>query len=224
MSNSLSQVGFLRSYVRREGRITVAQRRAMDDLWSCYGLSASDAFEHQCFARRQPLVLEIGFGMGQSLLQMAAANPHENYLGVEVYRPGVGAALLESSRQALDNIKFYNEDVVAVCTHALPLQCLHRVQVFFPDPWPKKRHHKRRLIQPPFVQLLSARLEVGGVLHLATDVDSYAEHMRAVMGSQANLQPVTVLADLPYQRPHTKFEAAGLAKGHCIHDLVYQVV
>jgi tRNA (guanine-N7-)-methyltransferase len=222
MSIQLAHQRILRSYVRREGRMTPGQQRALAHLWSRYGVSASEPLSAQCDAGSQALVLEIGFGMGQSLLQMAAANPHEYYLGVEVYRPGVGALLAELDKQAIENIKVYQEDAALVCSQCIAQKSLHRIQIFFPDPWPKKKHHKRRLVQKPFIDMLASRLTSGGLLHLATDVASYAEHMQAVMAAQPSFGPGPALDQLSYQRPMTKFEKAGLAKGHGIYDLVYQ--
>ena len=222
MSIVLAKQRILRSYVRREGRITPGQQRALAHLWARYGLSASEPRSAQCELGSQALVLEIGFGMGQSLLQMAEANPHECYLGVEVYRSGVGALLAEIDKRAIENINVYQEDATLVCSQSIAKQSLHRIQIFFPDPWPKKKHHKRRLIQKAFVEVLASRLMPGGLLHMATDVASYAEHMQAVMAAQPSFGPGPGLDQLPYQRPMTKFEKAGLAKGHGIYDLVYQ--
>lgn len=216
----------LRSFVRREGRFTPAQQRALRTLWSHYGVDYSgqprdlDAL----FGRRAPRVLEIGFGNGEALLHAAVLQPECDLLGIEVYRPGVGRALNALAAQGIGNVRICCHDAVEVLRHEIVNASLDEVRIYFPDPWPKKRHHKRRLIQPSFVQLLAERLRPGGRLHLATDWPSYAEHMRAVLAAEPAFAPALgtdpVIAR-PHWRPQTRFELRGRERGHPVCDLLY---
>ena len=216
----------IRSFVRREGRMTTGQKKAFDTLWSVYGLDPGETLAdiHAPFGRQAPVVLEIGFGMGGSLAQQAAEQPHIDFIGIEVHRPGVGHLLSLIGAQALTNVRLYCADAVEVLNHCIPNESLSGVQVFFPDPWPKKRHHKRRLIQTPFVQLLAAKLQARGTLHLATDWENYAEHMLQVMNScaeYANTSTDGLFVKRPASRPLTKFESRGQRLGHGVWDLVF---
>ena len=167
----------IRSFVHRPGRVTRAQRRALETLWPRYGVDASDAFAPcAVFTRAGPLMLEVGFGMGDALVAMAAAHPERNYLGVDVYPPGIGSALLKIDARGLDNVRLVRADVLDVL-RSLENSSLAGVLVFFPDPWPKKRHHKRRLVQAPFVDLVCEKLVIGGKFELATDWEPYAVDM-----------------------------------------------
>lgn len=217
----------IRSFVIREGRMTPAQQRALDQGWSQYGLQLADGKVdyQQVFGNSNPVIVEIGFGMGQSLYDMAEANPAKNYIGIEVHRPGVGALLKLLLNKPLTNIRIYNDDAVEVLARCLPDNALQGVQLYFPDPWPKKRHHKRRIVQPDFIKRIHAKLAVGGYLHMATDWENYAEHMMEVM-SQApgftNAYGAGRFADdRPNQRPLTKFEQRGERLGHGVWDLVF---
>ncbi|MFO7602586.1 MAG: tRNA (guanosine(46)-N7)-methyltransferase TrmB, partial [Gammaproteobacteria bacterium] len=209
----------IRSFVRREGRLTRGQQRALDELWPRYGIEAG---AHTidlaaCFGRAASTVLEIGFGNGASLAEMARANPQNNYLGIEVHRPGVGNLLLQLEAEAIDNVRVICADAVEVLQEMIPDAALDRVQLFFPDPWHKKKHHKRRIVQPAFVALLRQKLTPGGVFHLATDWQDYAEHMLTVMSAAegfVNLCGAGQYAPRPAYRPLTKFEQRGQRLGH----------
>lgn len=213
--------GRIRSYVRREGRLTPAQRRALTALWPRYGLAGSHPLElNRVFPTRQPVILEIGFGNGESLVHMASNHPQFNYLGIEVHRPGVGHLLLMLEREGLTNVKVFCADAVEILQTILPERSLRRINIFFPDPWPKKRHHKRRLIQTGFIQLLAGKLENQGLLHLATDWRDYAEHMRQVLANCPEFHRIDCQSVIP-PRPPTKYERKGMKLGHPVIDLVY---
>ena len=216
----------IRSYVLRAGRMTDAQQRAFDEGWERFGIDYDGSLLDidAAFGRPGRRILEIGFGMGQSLVEMAAADPASNFIGVEVHRPGVGKLLHGMAEQGLDNIRVYCHDAVEVLTNCIAPQSLDTVQIFFPDPWHKKRHHKRRLIQPPFVELLSSRLKPGGLLHLATDWENYAEQMLEVLDASAELKNLAgpgQYSPRPDYRPLTKFERRGERLGHGVWDLLY---
>ena len=216
----------IRSFVLRQGRMTEGQKKAYERSWPVYGLSREHGMidPRQVFGREAMLNLEIGFGMGKSLADMAEAAPEQDFIGVEVHLAGVGALLKEIEDRGLDNVRVYRIDANDVIDLCLPDACLDRVMVFFPDPWHKKRHHKRRLVQPEFVQRLRHKLRVGGILHLATDWENYAEHMREVMnGSEgfANTQGESEYSPRPEDRPITKFEQRGERLGHGVWDLLF---
>ncbi|MCB1855137.1 MAG: tRNA (guanosine(46)-N7)-methyltransferase TrmB [Halieaceae bacterium] len=217
----------IRSYVLRTGRMTDAQQRAFDRNWSRWGLehSAGELDFDRVFGRGGPRVLEIGFGMGQSLVAMAAAAPDSNFIGVEVHRPGVGKLLHSMEERGVDNIRVYCHDAVEVLRDCIPRASLDTVQIFFPDPWHKKKHHKRRLIQPDLVGQLVERLKPGGTLHLATDWEPYAAQMMAVLSATpglANTHGDGQFAPRPEHRPLTKFELRGERLGHGVWDLVFR--
>lgn len=206
--------------------MTVAQRRALEALWPRYGIDISGVMDldHE-FGRRAPRFLEIGFGMGDALAEMAARHPERDFLGIEVYAPGVGSLLARLEREGLENIRLVRDDAVQVLESALPAESLDCVMLHFPDPWPKKRHHKRRLVQPAFVELVRGRLKHGGRFQLATDWEDYAQHMRRVLESDGGLRNVAgpgAFAPRPPERPVTKFETRGVRLGHGIRDLVYE--
>ena len=217
----------IRSFVRREGRLTLGQQRAIDTFWTNFGVDPGPRTLRleEVFQRRAPRVLEIGFGDGESLAAMAARHPEEDYLGIEVHRPGVGHLLQRADRLGLTNLKVMCADAVEVLTERLPDACFIRIQIFFPDPWPKKRHHKRRLIQPPFALLLARKLRPGGHLHLATDWEDYAHHMLRVLETAApfvNTAGLGRFTPRPAYRPLTKFEHRGQRLGHGVRDLVFK--
>lgn len=210
-----------KSFVKREGRFTPAQEKAWLLYWKEYGLTCNQQAiaPEQIFLRAAPLVVEIGFGMGASLLETAIRHPESNFIGIEVHRPGVGALLHHMHAQQIKNIRIYCEDAVDVLTHALPKNSVDRFCIFFPDPWPKSRHHKRRLIQPAFVTLLASRLKMSGIIHLATDWDEYAAHMREVFAHSSLMQPTTTC--IHADRPLTKYEARAKKLGHTVQDLMF---
>jgi len=215
----------IRSYVRRQGRTTAAQARAVAELLPRYGIAFSPApiDLDRAFGRRAPKILEIGFGMGETTALIAAANPQTDYLGVEVHGPGVGALLRRIETQGLRNVRVIQHDAVEVVEQMIAPATLDGVHVFFPDPWPKKRHHKRRLLQPDFVRLLAARMKPGACLHAATDWEDYAVQMLEVLSAEPLLEnTATGYAPRPETRPLTKFEARGARLGHGVWDLVFR--
>ncbi|WP_417664399.1 tRNA (guanosine(46)-N7)-methyltransferase TrmB [Pseudidiomarina donghaiensis] len=219
----------IRSFVKREGRLTKGQAAALERTWPRMGLTHEQGLLDldTVFGRQAPTVLEIGFGMGKSLVAMAKAAPEKNFIGIEVHRPGVGACLMDAEEANLTNLRVYEHDAVEVLRDCIADNSLATVQVFFPDPWHKKRHHKRRLIQPEFVEALRNKLAVGGVLHLATDWENYAEHMLEVMSTASNwrnLAADNMYIPRPQERPLTKFEQRGERLGHGVWDLKFERV
>jgi len=216
----------VRSFVRREGRLTQGQQRALDEYMPRFGLQPAGRLDlGQAFGRDAPCHLEIGFGNGASLLAMAQAHPENNYLGIEVHRPGVGNLLLQVEKLGLTNIRVMCMDAVEVVRDHLADACLDAVYIFFPDPWHKTRHRKRRLVQPEFVALLRQRLKPGGLLHMATDWEDYARHMLAVMQQAegfTNLAADGRYCERPAYRLLTKFEQRGLRLGHGVWDLLFR--
>ena len=219
----------IRSFVRREGRLTSGQERAIATLGPQLLLDPQGGFLDltEVFGRTSPVTLEIGFGNGESLATQAQAHPERNYIGIEVHRPDVGHLLQIVERLNLDNLRVFNADAVEVLEHCIADDSLAGIQIFFPDPWHKKRHHKRRLIQPEFVALLTRKLAPGGRVHLATDWGEYAEHMCEVMEAApdlTNLHGPREFAPQPTDRPPTKFEQRGKRLGHGVWDLIYRRV
>lgn len=217
----------IRSYVVRAGRMTEAQRKAFDRHWSRYGLSLFDGPVEwtAVFQRQAPVVLEIGFGMGDSLLAMAQAEPDKDFVGIEVHPPGVGRLINNAGTHDVDNLRVYLADAVDVFDDCIPDNSLHRVQIYFPDPWHKKKHNKRRIIQPEFVSKIRQKLLVGGLLHMATDWQPYAESMLDVMREMdgfENLSPSGDYITRPLFRPATKFEKRGERLGHGVWDLMFK--
>ena len=216
----------IRSYVLRTGRMTPGQQRAFDKNWQRRGLehSGGPLVFDTAFGRPGPRVLEIGFGMGQSLVAMAEAAPATNFIGIEVHKPGVGKLLHSMVEHDVDNIRVYCHDAVEVLRDCIPDNSLDTLQIFFPDPWHKKRHKKRRLIQPPFVAHLITKLKPGGVLHLATDWENYAQQMMDVLSATEGLTNtcgVGQFSPRPEHRPLTKFELRGERLGHGVWDLLF---
>ncbi|WP_027212335.1 tRNA (guanosine(46)-N7)-methyltransferase TrmB [Burkholderia sp. WSM2232] len=215
----------IRSFVTRAGRVSTGQRRAMDELGPRFVVpfAPQQPDWNSVFGREAPRVLEIGFGMGASTAEIAAHRPGDDFLGVEVHEPGVGALLKLMGEQALTNIRIIQHDAVEVLEQMIAPDSLDGVHIFFPDPWHKARHHKRRLIQPKFVALLASRLKPGAYLHCATDWQNYAEQMLEVLGAEPSLQnTVDGYAPRPDYRPVTKFERRGLRLGHGVWDLVFR--
>jgi tRNA (guanine-N7-)-methyltransferase len=223
----------IRSFVLREGRLTPAQDRAFADLWPRIGvdwLPGTMLDPHALFAdddqAGHPTYLEIGFGNGDTLAQMAESHPERRYLGVEVHRPGVGHLLLELARRGLTNVRVLRQDAVELLAKGLPPASLDGVYLFFPDPWPKQRHHKRRILSPEFVSLLARVIRQGGIFHAATDWTPYAEQMLRVLTQAGdtfvNTDPAGGYCPRPEDRPLTKFERRGQRLGHCVHDLIFR--
>lgn len=211
----------IRSFVRREGRLTRAQARAIDAFWPRYGLSTDAPFEARAvFGREAPLTLEIGFGDGANLLALARDRPEEDFLGIDVYRPGIGALLARLGEGAIGNVRLFATDACEVLERCFPQPVLTRVLIFFPDPWPKRRHHKRRLIQPAFLDQLAHALLPGGTLHLATDDADYAASMETALGAvPAYRRRSMVVNQGSPLRVRTRFEARGQRLGHPIYDI-----
>ncbi|MGB9095838.1 tRNA (guanosine(46)-N7)-methyltransferase TrmB [Erwinia sp.] len=217
----------IRSFVRRQGRLTKGQQHALDTYWPVMGV------EYQpepvdlvsLFGRESPVVLEIGFGMGASLVTMAQNNPQQDFLGIEVHSPGVGACLSTAQEAGVENLRVMCHDAVDVLDKMIPDNSLRMVQLFFPDPWHKARHNKRRIVQGPFAELVMRKLKLGGVFHMATDWEAYAEHMLEVMNSIAGYKNQSETQDYvprPESRPLTKFEQRGQRLGHGVWDLMFE--
>lgn len=214
----------IRSFVRRDGRITPAQQRALAELWPRFGIDYRPVAAQPAdwFGRPAPCTLEIGFGNGEHLLARASAEPGRNFIGIEVHRSGVGHLLNGAGVAGIGNLRILCHDAVEVLRAQLAPACLDQVQILFPDPWPKARHHKRRIVQPAFVALLAGALRAGGELHLATDWAPYAEHMREVLGASTQFMSLEFPAQAARGRAPTRFEQRGLRLGHAISDLRYR--
>jgi len=216
----------IKSYVLRQGRLTRGQQLALDQLWPVYGID----FKPErldldtLFNRPAAITLEVGFGNGDSLMQQAASKPQNNYLGIEVHRPGVGRLLHLADNAGITNVRVINHDAVEVLQQQIPDQGLDCVQLFFPDPWHKKRHHKRRIVKAEFIQLIHQKLKPGGMFHLATDWHDYAEHMLAEMEQANGFSNTSGKGNYAENtdRPLTKFERRGQRLGHGVWDLVYR--
>jgi tRNA (guanine-N7-)-methyltransferase len=217
----------IRSFVMRAGRMTPGQERAVTELWPRYGVDFSPAplSLDTLFGRRAPRTLEIGFGNGEHLAALAVAHPERDYLGIEVHRPGVGHLLMLAQGRGLANLRVSSHDAVEVLREQIGPAALDEVLVLFPDPWHKKRHHKRRLIQPSFVELLASRIAASGVLRLATDWEDYALQMldvlRGAHATFANLSPSGDWMPRPEERAPTRFEKRGARLGHGVRDLAF---
>lgn len=221
------QTGRIRSFVRRQGRMTASQQHALMHYWSRYGLCVDDG---PCdweglFPASSRRVLEIGFGMGEALLEMASDSPDTAYVGIEVHRPGVGRVLGELHHNDLKNIRVYSADAIQVLESCIEVDSLDAVLLYFPDPWPKKRHHKRRLVQPALVRIISKVLRRGGQFHLASDWEPYAEHMMEVLSACPELLNSFGAGNYcppPAPRPLTRFERRGLRLDHVVRDLIFE--
>jgi tRNA (guanine-N7-)-methyltransferase len=217
----------VRSFVLRGGRLTEGQKRALDELWPVFGVE-DDSGEldfTRLFGNSRPVIADIGFGNGESTWQMAANQAGENYLGLEVHRPGVGHLLLKLEEHGLENVRIACADAVEFLRCRAPDASLAGARLYFPDPWPKKRHLKRRMVQPGFVSLLAKKLEPDGVLHMATDWTPYAEHMLEVMQANADFENLSTSGDYcprPPWRAITKYETRGRTLGHTVHDLIFR--
>jgi tRNA (guanine-N7-)-methyltransferase len=219
----------IQSFVKREGRLTKGQEKAIEKNWPTMGLTHQGGRldVNQVFGREAPLVLEIGFGMGKSLVEMANNEPDKDFIGIEVHRPGIGACLAEAEEQGVTNLRVYEHDAVEILADCIPDNGLSRLQLFFPDPWHKKRHHKRRIVQPEFVEKLRSKLAPGGVFHMATDWENYGEFMLEIMSVAPGYKNLSSTGDYvprPEQRPLTKFEQRGQRLGHGVWDLMFERV
>jgi tRNA (guanine-N7-)-methyltransferase len=210
----------IKSFVLRKGKMTTGQKRAYDELYEkyCLGFKEEAVELSQIFGRNAPTICEIGFGMGHATWQIAKHHPEKNYLGIEVHRPGVGALLKFIQDAELQNIRIVQHDAVEVLEWMIPVGSLDGFHIFFPDPWQKKRHHKRRLIQVPFVRFLLSRLKAHGYIYAVTDWDDYAEQMNLVFEEISELRKQD--SEYPY-RPETKFERKGIQKDHPISEFYY---
>ena len=217
----------IKSFVLRAGRMTTGQQRGWDECWEKWGLTIAQGTldAAQTFGRKAPTILEIGYGMGHSLVAMAGAEPDKNFIGIEVHRPGVGSLLNEARIADITNLRSYCDDAVEVLKQCIPDGSLSRVQIYFPDPWHKKRHHKRRLVQPAFIESIRPKLAIGGVIHMATDWENYGEQMLEVMSAAEgfkNQAGDNQYAPRPDYRPLTKFEKRGHRLGHGVWDLLFE--
>ncbi|MEK6686694.1 MAG: tRNA (guanosine(46)-N7)-methyltransferase TrmB [Pseudomonadota bacterium] len=214
----------IRSFVLRQGRVSHAQRRACETLLPQYGIPFTEnpLDLDQVFGRSAPKILEIGFGMGESTALIAQKHPENDYLAIEVHTPGVGSLLNQIEALGLTNLRIIQHDAVEVLEHMLPAECLHGIHIFFPDPWPKAKHHKRRLIQPALVARLCEHLKPEGYIHAATDWEDYAVQMLQVLNNEPRLiNTASDYAPRPEYRPLTKFEQRGLKLGHGVWDLIF---
>jgi len=221
------QLRTIRSFVMRAGRTTLGQEKALEEVWPIYGLEVKNGLLQldQVFERQAPTVLEIGFGMGESLISMAKAAPEMNFIGIEVHKPGVGRLLSRMVEEELTNIRVFSEDAIEVLAQCIPDHSLHTVQLFFPDPWHKKKHHKRRIVQAEFAETLKQKLQADGFFHMATDWQHYAEHMMEVMEAAPgyiNKAGANNYSEQPKTRPVTKFQRRGEKLGHGVWDLIFQ--
>lgn len=219
----------IRSFARRQGRLTRAQEHALETQWPKFGLEIENGMLDfaEVFGRQATTIVEIGFGMGKSLAEMAEANPQNNYIGIEVHKPGVGALLKLIEEKNLTNIRVYNHDAIEVLDQCIGKDALDGLYLFFPDPWHKKRHHKRRIVQPEFAATIAQHLKIGGQFHMATDWENYSEHMMEVMSAAPNYRNISgegQFTPRPDYRPLTKFEARGHRLGHGVWDLIFERV
>lgn len=217
----------IKSFTRRQGRITPAQQKALDGLWEMYGLEPQDALDTETrFEKQYPIVLEIGFGNGESLVEMALNDPNHNYVGIEVHRPGVGHLLIKAQEAQITNLRVYAHDAIDILNDCIADESLERVQLFFPDPWHKTRHHKRRIVKQDFLKLIARKLISGGTFHAATDWENYAHDMVEqfnLSGLFTSVNPDSPFSPRPDYRPQTKFETRGHRLGHGVWDLIYRV-
>ena len=215
----------IRSFIRRQGRLTPGQQLSLDNHWNTFCLDPKVNYNvAEIFGREAPLFIEIGFGNGDSLAKMASANPDKDYIGIEVHTPGVGHLLMLLNEQSISNVRIYCHDAIEILEQKIADNSLTGVHLFFPDPWHKKKHHKRRIVRPSFVELLDKKLKSGGYFHAATDWENYAHAMLKVLSESLSLSNTSATNDYcprPEYRPLTKFEQRGLRLGHGVWDLIF---
>jgi tRNA (guanine-N7-)-methyltransferase len=217
----------IKSFVQRIGRMTDAQRAALDNFWDKYCLDHEQVCDFAVvFDRQAPVIVEIGFGNGESLAQTAANNPDKDYIGIEVHKPGVGNLLAQLERQGITNVRVFYHDAIEVLEKCIPEHSLAGVHLFFPDPWHKRKHHKRRIVRPSFVKLIAQKLQAGAYFHAATDWQHYAVHMLKILTAAESFKNQSVAEQNGYcprpdYRPLTKFEQRGLRLGHGVWDLLF---
>ena len=216
----------IRSFVKRSGRLSKAQAIGLNELWDDYGINPNGKLLNlnKLFLSPNNVTLEVGFGNGDSLLEMAIQNPDLNFLGIEVYEAGVGRLINEASKNKLTNLKIIKEDAVEVLNNNIPDDSISHFQLFFPDPWHKKRHHKRRIVQTSFLDLLTKKLKNNGIVHIATDWENYAEHIMETLESHSHFKNCAgdhIYSERPEQRPLTKFENRGQKLGHSVWDIIF---
>lgn len=218
----------IRSFALRQGRATIGQQRAIDILWDDYCLDPTKTYDYaQSFDQDAPLIIEIGFGNGSSLAAMAEANPNLNYLGIEVHRPGIAHLMLLLEERGIKNVKIYHHDAIEILEQKIPDQSVTGIHLFFPDPWQKRRHHKRRIVRPSFIDLLNKKLVSNGYFHAATDWQHYANDMLKTLSENDRLINTSVdnkYCERPEYRPLTKFESRGVRLGHGVWDLIFKKV
>lgn len=216
----------IKSFIRRIGRMTSAQKLALDTLWEKYCLDHEQRCDFSAvFGRQAPIVLEIGFGNGESLAQTAEDNPDHDYIGIEVHKPGVGNLLAQLDRKGITNVRVFYHDAIEVLESCIPDHGLSAVHLFFPDPWHKRKHHKRRIVRPSFVHLIAQKLVAGGYFHAATDWRHYAQHILRILSAASQFSNASAGSDYcprPDYRPLTKFEQRGLRLGHGVWDLIFK--
>lgn len=225
MMDAVKHKRTIKSYVVRGGRLTQSQQKAMDKLWPRFGLERESGFINtkEVFGNNNSVIFEIGFGMGDSLAQMAEARPDQNFIGIDVHPPGIGTLLRKIEEQHIENVRVYQDDAKLVLDECIPNELLDVVQIFFPDPWHKKRHHKRRLIQTEFIKSLLVKIKPGGMIHLATDWENYAEQMMEVLSGINELENKFGVENFASEspRPVTKFQRRGERLGHGVWDLIF---
>lgn len=218
----------IRSFIRRQGRATAGQQHALVNYWEKYCLDPTKDYDFQhVFGRNAPLIVEIGFGNGDSLAHIAASHPHIDYIGIEVHRPGVGHLMLLLEQQGISNVRIYHHDAIDILEQKIADHSLAGIHLFFPDPWHKTKHHKRRIVRPSFVKLISRKLESSGYFHAATDWQHYAKWMLPILAAEPGLQNTSASGDYcprPDYRPTTKFEKRGLRLGHGVWDIIFKKI
>lgn len=226
--NSNKHIRTIQSFVRRSGRLSKAQSIGLTELWPNFGIDLADEEElelDKLFATTQDVVLEVGFGNGDSLLEMATKQNQLNFLGIEVYEAGVGRIINEAHKRQLTNLKIIKDDAVEILKHHIKDDSLSKFQLFFPDPWHKKKHHKRRILQTSLLNTLAKKLKKGGIIHIATDWENYAEHIMGTMETHPDFKNTLgdhIYSPRPAHRPLTKFENRGQRLGHGVWDIIFQ--